>query len=170
MSIPSEEEQSRAERAQKLEFARLLFEAGPGADTYNIGFELFPNNPNRAVLIGGSWRADPVVIEELNRLRIQSVQEAETLPGHVELARNIWLKMQACLDPSDYVKLAELYAKVNGMIKKPEEPHKDNATVTTKVMLVAHYGSDGEWERQLAANQNQLQDDGLKEIAGSRVE
>lgn len=159
----------RADELQKLEFARLLFEAGPTADSYNIGFQMFPANANRAVLAGGHWRADPIVISELARLRTEQVQVAETLPTQTDLARSIWIKMQDCTDPDAYVKLAKLYAEVQGMIKKPTDANNAN-TPRRPVMLVRDHGSDAEWEMKMSANQNRLQEEGEKEIRGSRVD
>lgn len=159
----------RADEAQKLEFARLLFEAGPTGDSYQIAFDMFPANPNRAVLAGGHWRADPIVIGELSRLRTAQTIAAETLPTQTDLARTIWLKMQDCTDPDAFVKLAKLYAEVQGMLKKPSDGTNDK-TVRMPVMLVKDHGEDSDWERRLVANQNKLQDDGLKEIQGARVE
>lgn len=159
----------RADEAQKLEFARLLFEAGPTGDSYQIAFDLFPANPNRAVLAGGHWRADPIVIAELGRLRTAQMEVATTLPTQTDLARTIWLKMQDCNDPDAFVKLAKLYAEVQGMLKKPTEGNPTNQQ-RLPVMLVKDHGEDSDWERRLVANQNKLQDDGLKEIQGARVE
>lgn len=162
------DEQRRIEDAQKLEFARLLFEAGPSADSYNIGFALFPDNPNRAVLAGGNWRADPLVISELAKLRAEQNMAATKLPGQEDLARNVWIKMQECQDPDAFVKLAKLYAEIQGMIKKPTEGSNQNVPVR-HVMMVTDHGDEMNWEQKLLANQNQLQEDGLKEIRGERV-
>lgn len=169
MSNPTNDEQRRADQAQKLEFARLVFEAGPTADTYQIAFDMFPTNPNRAVLAGAHWRIDPTVLEELTRLKSNQVVQAETLPTQVDLARNIWLKMQACNEPDSYVKLAKLYAEVQGMIKKPSDSNQ-TSQVFRPVMIVRDHGSDSDWEAKMLRNQNQLQDDGLREIAGARLE
>lgn len=162
------DEQRRTEEAQKREFARLLFEAGPSADTFTVGFQLFPDNPNRAVLAGGNWRADPLVISELAQLRAEQTITATQLPGQEDLARHIWLKMQECDDPDAFVKLAKLYAEVQGMIKKPTEGTNNNVPVR-HVMMVTDHGDELNWEQKLLANQNQLQEDGLKEIRGERV-
>lgn len=161
-------DQRAADEAQKLEFARLLFEAGPSADSYQIAFDMFPANPNRAVLAGGHWRADVMVINELKRLREQQTEVAQTLPTQTELARTIWMKMQECNDPEAFVKLAKLYAEINGMMKKPGEAGQ-SGQVVRHVMQVTDHGEDVSWEQKLLANQNQLQDDGLKEIQGARV-
>lgn len=169
MTTRPTDEQARTDEAQKLEFARLLFEAGPTADSYTIGFQLFPDNPNRAVLAGGHWRADPIVIGELTRLRTDQTLTAQQLPTGEDLARNIWVKMQECNDPDAYVKLAKLYAEVQGLIKKPSEGSNANVPVR-HVMMVTDHGDELNWEQKLLANQNQLQEDGLKEIRGERIE
>lgn len=169
MSEQTNNDQRATDEAQKLEFARLLFEAGPAADSYQIAFDMFPANPNRAVLAGGHWRADPLVIGELNRLREKQTLVAETLPTQVELARTIWMKMQACEDPEAFVKLAKLYAEINGMMKKPGDAGQ-SGQVVRHVMQVTDHGDEISWEQKLLANQNQLQDDGLREIQGARVE
>lgn len=163
------DEQRRLDDVQKMEFARLLFEAGPSADSYTIGFQLFPDNPNRAVLAGGHWRADPTVISRLSELRAEQAAVSSALPNQEDLARNIWIKMQDCNDPDAYVKLAKLYAEVQGLIKKPTEGSNSNVPVR-HVMLVKDHGDEISWEQQLLENQNKLQEDGLKEIRGMRVE
>lgn len=170
MSNQPNEEQRRIEDAQKLEFARLLFEAGPQADPFNIGFEMFPGNTNRAVLVGGHWRADPLVISELARLRAEQSNAATSLPGHSELARQLWQKMQSCEDPDAYVKLAKLYAEINGLIKKPDAPNPGQNVPVFHVMQVTDFGDEVSWEQKLLENQNQLQEDGLREVAGMRVD
>lgn len=169
MSNHANDEQRHTDRVQKLEFARLMFEAGPTADAYNIAFEMFPQNPNRAVLVGGHWRADPVVIEELSRLRNEQKEVVNTLPTQNDLARTIWLKMQDCNDPDAFVKLAKLYAEVQGMIKKPSDPGSSGQQVR-HVLAYTDHGDPSDWERKLVSNQNQLQEDGLKEIAAVRLE
>jgi hypothetical protein len=65
------------------------------------------------------------------------------------------------VEDDDFVKLADLYAKIRDFY--PETKKQSNVSITgdcAKVMIVTNSGTDEEWERKVAEQQQKLLSDG----------
>lgn len=148
------------ESEEKAAYAALLLRE---RDPFKAALSLFPDNTNRALWVANHWPNDAEVKEEQARL-IGEDEGASFLPSKVELARDIWQRMQGTTLPSgvtipptpeEYAKLAKLYADVRGFIEKPQT----NVNVTTNVQRVVEvpvFQSENEWEAAAAKQQREL--------------
>lgn len=122
----------------KRQFAALL-RVRP--DTPQGRFEaaclVFPKNEDSglAVMAADRWPYDPIVIEELGRLR--KVEPAINLPSREEQARDLY---NIANDPTrsvdDRLKAHKLYAEVQGFIRKPGESGTTVNIDNRRVMMV----------------------------------
>lgn len=159
------------EKRSKTAFAALLYKQ-PGVKPFEAALSLFPDTAD-ALMVSQTWPRDPFVLEEIARFAGEESDEVNRIPGKEELSRKIWgwLEAGGCMTMDEKIKAAKLYAELNSFIAKPEapKPTEDQRPIFA-VMQVTDHGEDVDWERKLLNNQNKLQDDGLKEIEGSRVE
>jgi hypothetical protein len=139
------------EDAQKVAFASLLRKEG---DAFKAGLTLFPNNTNRALRIATEWPNDAKVIAELDRLDADT-DPTKDLPTKVDLAKKVWDRLNKAVEDEDFVKLAKLYAEVNGYIEKPQNSTNVNIQ-QNRVMTVRDFGSEAHWESKMLDQQRAL--------------
>lgn len=111
-------------------------------------------DPGKALRAAQTLPADPLVLEEMARLRDEK-GESSFLPSKAELAREVLERARECKVPEDYERLMKLYCNMMGHIEKPGTQVNVDAR-TQSVMIVRSHGSDEEWEKRAVAQQQNL--------------
>lgn len=142
------------EKEEKEEFVRFLLETPD--EPFTAALKLFPEDTGRALRVAHEWPNDKEVRASM-RARMSEGEEEDFLPTKAELARKVWAKMnKETLEPDEFTKIARLYGEIRGFIEKPTTNINTNTQVLSPVMVVKDSGSDDEWEKKLAAQQNKL--------------
>lgn len=139
------------DEAVKLRFAEamLRFNNASQAAMSVIG------DPGKALRAAQTLPADPLVLEEMARLRDEK-GESSFLPSKAELAREVLEQARTFKNsPEDYERLMKLYCNMMGHIEKPGTQVNVDAR-TQSVMIVRSHGSDEEWEKRAVAQQQNL--------------
>jgi hypothetical protein len=111
-------------------------------------------DPGRALRAAQTLPADPLVIEEMARLRDEK-GESSFLPSKAALAREVLEKVREYKNPEDYLNGMKLYCTMMGHIEKPGTQVNVDAR-TQSVMILRSHGDDEEWEKRAVAQQQKL--------------
>ena len=149
------------EEQYKLDYAGYLMRE---PDALAAAILLFPHDMRMALKASKEWPQDEVVLAQKAKLLKASGRDPESggLPSKEAVALDIWQKMQGkgvqeAPTIDEYVKLAKLYADVQGFIEKPKEASQmNNVFVIPRAIEVPVYSSDEEWEQEAARQQRDL--------------
>lgn len=155
-----------SEIEQKKAFAAALLKSPD--DPFKAALDAFPEQTSFALRVAQTWPNDAEVKKLLQELR-DSGADLEALPTKADWLREIWDKARNTVDPDDFQKLMKLYGDGRGFIEKPQTNiNAQTAVVNSGVMIVPNHGSDADWEKKLAAQQEKLIADGNASIAATK--
>ncbi len=130
----SAEELAAEELRQKHAFA-VEWAKSPD-DPYKAAYALFPHNPNRALLAGAKWPADPDVLAHKEKLQAEN-NGMGLLPTKADLARSLWERAHSKLtSDEDFTKMAKLYAEIMDFVPKQAKVNVSNNSEGGKVIQV----------------------------------
>lgn len=135
---------------KKKRFAFEILKA-PG-ESFSIAKSLLGDTP-AAFDAAGSWIADPIVLEEKDRL-IEAHGQRYFLPTREDMVRDI-LKRASFSDNDGYTKLMKLASEMLGYIEKPGTSVTTNVQMNP-IMIVKDHGSDDDWENKVSNQQRSL--------------
>jgi hypothetical protein len=149
-----------SEEQLKLDYAGYLIRE---PDPLAAAILLFPHDMRNALKASKEWPQDEIVLKQKAKLLAASGDVSGAgLPSKDALALDIWQKMQGkgvqeAPTIDEYVKLAKLYADVQGFIDKPSErPTINNNIILPRAIEVPVYDSDEAWEAEAERQQRQL--------------
>lgn len=126
-------------------------------DAFKAALSLFGGNSMKALFAAQNLPSDPAFIKIMQKVKTEKGKEC--LPTKNDLSYDIWQKMQSRgLFPDDYVKLAKLYAEINGFIEKAPTVALNNNLTVNKVMIVPKYPNAETWEEKAINQQKNLTD------------
>jgi hypothetical protein len=143
------------ETEQKLLFAATLVK--DPANPFAAALVVFGTNVPAALRVYQSWQLDPIVIEEVARLKAAHGPRA-FLPTLEDAAYMLLTEAKTAQGQGDrdgFTKLMKLYNETMGYIQKPGMTINNNNQVT-RVMEVVNHGSEEEWEAGLVRQQEKL--------------
>lgn len=154
-----------SEQTQKAAFAAMNYRH-PELTVFEIALRIFPDTAV-ALRVSQEWPSDAFVLSEISRLAGEESDQENYIPTKEELAREIWKWIsEPGYEVSDRIKAAELFAKINDYVPKPESKPQAQQT---NVMLVQDYGDALTWEQRLQQQQTNLIIEGEREVAGDRI-
>lgn len=112
-----------------------------------------PNHSSQALAIATTWPHDPYVID-YQAMLIEKYGADHFLPDKLQLAREIWRHAENIRDPDAKTKALKLYGEVTGILNR--EPHGPSSVVNNKVMIIVDKGTNAQWEKSLAEQQDKL--------------
>lgn len=140
------------ETEAKRRYAQALIRT---PDPLAAALELWPEDTKTAAWIASQWSKHPDVIAEKEKLKAEG-EGKKGLADKTDLSRAIWDRMTGPCLSEDYVKLAKLYAEINGMIEKPAPPNVTANIIIPKVIEMPNNGTDAEWEAKTERQQKEL--------------
>lgn len=132
-------------------------------DPFKAASMIFANDTNKALWVACNWPKDPEFLQIQADLG-KSHNALDMLPDKVELARNVWDRMQGTnyngtvipVTPEEYAKLAKLYGDIMGFIEKPAAAQINNNIVIPKAIEVPVYANADEWAKEAEKSQREL--------------
>jgi thioredoxin reductase len=113
-------------------------------------------NIGKALWIASNWPNDPEVIQETQKL-LRSDELVDNVPSKAQAALLAWeLANVTHAEIKERVGSLKLFCEIQGFIAKPGTNVNVNLPISNNVMVVKDHGDDDEWERQLAAQQDEL--------------
>lgn len=159
------------EELSKTAFAALLYRQ-PGVKPFEAALSLFPDT-GIALRVSQEWPIDAFVLSEVARFAGEDSAQENYTPGKEDLCKEIWSWVAGTerhkLTFDERIKAAKLYAELNEMIKKPEPIKQETNFMQFAVAEIPVWSNEQSWEAALVANQHQLMEDGLKQIAAEVV-
>lgn len=125
-------------------------------DSFKAALEIFPLDKSAAIKISNIWPNDPDVVMFMREILDQRGED-EFLPSKNDLLKKVWDQLEnKYLEPSDFVKLADQYAKLRDFYP---EVKKDTSSINivgdcAKVMVITSAQSDADWEEKSRALHN----------------
>lgn len=161
------EEQAR----EKTAYAALLYNQ-PGVNPFQAALTLFPDTAD-ALRVSQAWPRDPFVLDEIARFAGEDSTAEGYIPTKEDLLQKIWGWIDGptsgLMSFDEKIKAAKLFAEIASMIQKPEPVKPADQTVNHKVFMYRDHGTNETWEDKLLRNQQTLQEDGLRDIAGEVI-
>lgn len=139
----------------KIAFARLLF-LDPG-NPFECGRKIFPDHTGFACMAAVEWKNDPAVIEEMERLALETPVE-NLIATKQEAMKNAWnMANDSSINPKERVAYLRLFAEMaEYMPEKSSVKNVQKNEVINRVMVVKDHGSDEDWEAKVAEQQRKL--------------
>lgn len=144
------------ELAQKLSFARALIR--DQTNPLGAAMAVFGENMGEALRVYLVWANDPVVLEEITKLRIEHGDRA-FLPSLEDAAAMLLREAKKAIEDKDrrgFVAIMKQFNEVMGYIQKPGITVNNNPNLGNSVMEVPTYASSDDWAKAAAQHQQGL--------------
>jgi hypothetical protein len=142
---------------QKKAFAKALIEHPD--EHLKAGFLAFKNNAQLAMKASIQWVSDEIVCTEMKRLMGLTEPESN-LPTKEEHCEKLYKIFDSDLPLKDRLVASDQIMKIQGFVN----PDKGNTTVNNKILIMSNSGTDEDWEKKIAKQQQDLVERTLKTI------
>ena len=140
--------------ALKEQYALALLDQ-PDRDPYKAALVVFPGDIARALIVAREWPASLEVQSYISNMTPEEI-EATGVPTLNDLAREVWRRVQSCLDHETAFKGVKELRELLYPKEKGTTVNNNTLVDNRRVMVVTDHGTDAEWETKMQAQQEKL--------------